>query len=272
MKTILIPTDFSNSARNAVEYAITLFGEANRFILINSYEEPRSTTSSMISLKDILHESSLDSLAEEEQYLRVEKNHPNLQLETVSIYGDPVHTITQYAENHDVDLIAMGTTGATGLKEVFMGSVAASVVQNAHCPVLAVPLGFDNRKPKNVLFASDLKSVENGELPEVFVELARECESEITVLTVSSDQEQIDLVRAENGYDLHVQLGGLPHKFEVIESEDVEVGIEEFARVNGMDMIITIPRKVSWLGRLFNPSISKKLAQHIDIPMIALAS
>ena len=85
MKNILVPTDFSETARNALKYAISLFGSDNHFILMNAYEEPTSTTSSMISLRDILHESSVDSLKDEEQYIKVELHHPDINLSVESV-------------------------------------------------------------------------------------------------------------------------------------------------------------------------------------------
>lgn len=273
MKTILIPTDFSDSARNAFDYALKLFGKDNKFILLNTYEEPRSTTSSMISLRDILHESSVDSLREAEYRIKEELGLKDIELETYSEYGDPIHSIGNFARNDDfgIDIIVMGTTGASGLKEIMVGSVASAVIQNSPVPVLAVPVNCKAKAPSNILFASDLSELEGAGLPQVFMDIARANNAEVTILTVNKEHDIIDVDKAEAGYDLHVQMKELKHRFEVIESENVELGIEEYARVNEMDMLVTIPRKSTWFHRLLHPSLSKKLAQHIDIPMLALS-
>ncbi|MBT3963147.1 MAG: universal stress protein [Flavobacteriales bacterium] len=273
MKTILIPTDFSDSARNAFDFALKLFGEDNKFILLNTYEEPRSTTSSMISLRDILHESSVDSLREAEYRVREVLGLKGIQLDTYSEYGDPVHAIANFARNDDlkVDLIVMGTTGASGLKEIIIGSVASAVIQNSPVPVMAVPINYKPEAPKRILFASDLSELDGSSLPEVFMDIDRVNKAEITILTVNKEHDIIDVEKAEVGYDLHIQMQELNHRFEVIESENIELGIEEYARVNDMQMLVTIPKQSTWFHRLVNPSLSKKLAQHIDIPMLALS-
>ncbi len=122
-----------------------------------------------------------------------------------------------------------------------------------------------------ILFASDLSELDGSSLPEVFMDIARVNKAEITILTVNKEHDIIDVEKAEVGYDLHSQMQELNHRFEVIESENIELGIEEYARVNDMQMLVTIPKQSTWFHRLVNPSLSKKLAQHIDIPMLALS-
>lgn len=270
MKTILIPTDFSDTARNAFNYALALFGAEHRYILINSFNEPSSGTSSMISLRDVLQEASEDSLAEELEYYKTELNHTNLNLETKSIYGETASAIAIVASKEKVDVIVMGTTGASGMKEVFIGSSAAGVLQKANCPVITVPKNHVYKTIKNIVFASDLKATGMMELPEIFTEIINQHQANIAVVTVQKEAMPVGETAAEEGYGLHTQLQAYQHDFKMIESEDVEAGIANYAREINADLIVTIPRKGSWFNRLFNPSVSKKLVQHLDMPLMAL--
>jgi nucleotide-binding universal stress UspA family protein len=270
MKTILIPTDFSDTARNALNYALALFGADHRYILMNSFTEPSSGTSSMISLRDVLQEASEDSLAEEVDYLKTELNHPDLKLEAISVYGETASAISVTANKEEVDVIVMGTTGASGMKEVFIGSSAAGVLQKANCPVITVPKNHVYKAIKNVVFASDLKETEIVELPAVFTDLIKKSNAAITVVTVQKEAMPVGELEADEGYGLHTQLQDYQHDFKMIESEDVEAGIANYAHEIKADLIVTIPRKGSWFNRLFNPSVSKKLVQHIDMPLMAL--
>lgn len=272
MKTILIPTDFSDTARNAFRFAVQLFGTNNKFILMNSFIEPSSASSSMISLRDVLGETSEDGLKEEVEYFETELNYGDLNIITKSVYGEAPAAISSIAKQEEADVVVMGTTGASGVKEVFIGSVAAATLQRTHLPVITVPSKYDYRDFKNILFASDLKAIGNDELPEIFMEIVAKNNSNVTVLTVQKGGKAIDSEEAEHGYDIHVQLQKIQHEFEVIDSEDVEAGIANYAHENNVDLIVTVPRKTSWFNRLFNPSVSKKLVQHIDLPMLALNS
>lgn len=270
MKTILIPTDFSDTARNALQFAVNLFGKDNKFIMMNSYIEPSTATSSMISLRDVLAESSEDGLKEELAHFETELGLTGLDLSTRSVYGEAPQAISNTAKIEEADVIVMGTTGASGVKEVFIGSVAAATLQRTHCPVITVPSRYEYKAPTNILFASDLKAFENEELPAIFMDLVESSNANVTVLTVQKGGKAINNDEAEHGYEIHVQLQKIQHEFEVIDSEDVEAGIINYAHENNVDMIVTVPRKSSWFNRLFNPSVSKKLVQHIDIPMLAL--
>lgn len=265
MNTILIPTDFSDAAKNAMRYAVQLFGLETQYVMINSYVEPRSTTSSMISLREVLHEASVAGIEEETNWAKQE--FPAIRLQTLCEYGEPDQAIASAARLHKADMIVMGTTGATGLKEVMLGSVAASVIRIADRPVIAVPAYYRIRDPKKVLFATDLKI--EKQLPDQVMSLLKN--SEVTVLTVTEKQDEISGDDAEHGYDFHVQLQGLNHRFEVITSENVEQAITDYAHGNDMDIVMTIPRKASWFQRLIHPSVSKKLAQHLDIPVLTIS-
>lgn len=270
MKTILIPTDFSDTARNAMHYAISLFGRNNTFILMNSYIEPSAATSSMISLKDVLAESSEDGLKEELMYFKTEMAYADVNILIKSIYGEAPHAISNTAKKEEADIIVMGTTGASGAKEVFVGSVAAATLKQNPCPVITVPSKYEYRSLHKILFASDLKSFANQDLPQVFIDIAAISDANITVLTIQKKGELIDSKSSERGFELHSQLAQFKHDFEVLENTDVESGIAHYAKVNEVDLIVTIPRKSNWIDHLIHPSVSKKLVQHLNIPILAL--
>lgn len=272
MKTILIPTDFSQTARNAFIYAVNLFGIDKKYVLLNTYEEPYSTSASMISLQEILHESSLEGLNEELQALKREFKNEKLNIQLVSEYGSTVEGVEYTAKTHKADIIVMGTTGASGVKGVMIGSVASAVIQNAPCAVIVVPGSYSYKAPKKILFASDLKSGVHQNDADLLEKIAGKNKGSITFLTVAKGESEIPMSEAEHGYDLHVRFQELEHGFEVISSDNVERAIADFALANEMDMVVTIPRKASWFSRILNPSVSKKLAQHITIPVLALTN
>lgn len=268
MSTVLIPTDFSNDARNAFRYGIAVLGIQHEYILFNAYEEPKTTATSMVSLKDILVEASEDSLREEKKHFETE--FPGIQIETVSEYGDSIYAVTNFARKNEVDLIVMGTAGVTGLQKIFLGSTAAAVIEKATCPVIVVPRGYHFESLKHVLFTADLLNSDEEQLPAVLSDLVRENQSEITILIVNREGDEIGVDRAEKGYALHTAMNGFSHKFEVITNDDIEEAIRTYAHDNEMNLLVTTPRRSNWLQRLLKPSISKELAEHLEIPMLAI--
>jgi nucleotide-binding universal stress UspA family protein len=272
MKTVLIPTDFSNAARNALKYAVSLFGEDNRFILLNTYNEPTTGTASMISLRDILQEASEDSLKEELTHIKEEMGLSHINLDSRSVYGIAYEEIAHISKQESVDVVVMGTTGASGMKEVFIGSVASAVLQKSVCPIITVPSNYTYSKLTNILFATDLKNSALQSLPNAFDWVVKKDNAKVTVLTVQSYAAQSEGVKPTISKALNDLLNTYDHQFKYVGNDNIEDGISEFAHQNEMDMIITIPRKESWFTRLFHPSVSKKLAQHLDMPLLALHS
>ena len=106
MKTILVPTDFSANALRAFQYAYELFGSDANYLVLNTYCEPRSTTASMVSLREILHESSIDGLKEfmaELEKLPIDMD----KVSSLSEYGDSIETICSTARIKNADMIIM---------------------------------------------------------------------------------------------------------------------------------------------------------------------
>lgn len=250
MKTILIPTDFSETARKAFLYAHTLFGSEAKYILANTYMEPRASAASMISLSEILHESSLEALAEETAILEKSLGADYPQVEIASEYGDAISIIPRLANVKKADLIVMGTTGASG------------VIQHAHCPVLAVPDSEKFGIPTNILLAADLESSLCDSSVSMLRDICALKNAKITVLNVEDPESPMSETEVAVGLDIDKVLSSVDHTFDSVKGEDVEMAISRYADLNDCDLIVTIPRKESWLTRLFNPSVSKKLAQH----------
>jgi nucleotide-binding universal stress UspA family protein len=141
VRTILVPTDFSEDAALATETAIRLFaapGADRRVILLHAYHVPIEATylpgpvlMDAISAADARVQHAIGAVAER---LRA----PGIGVDVVTCEGDPPGKIVEQARCMSVDVIAMGTHGRSGLDRLFLGSTAERVVVSAGCPVLTV--------------------------------------------------------------------------------------------------------------------------------------
>ena len=140
MKTILLPTDFSENASNAMNYAAALFEhEACRFVLLNAYY----ATPPSIENLNINYIEPIDKFSEEQLSIQLHKfkslsHHPHSTFEKSKIFGEIANVVEQAVEEVSADCIVMGTKGATGLTEILMGSNTFSVVRKVNCPVICV--------------------------------------------------------------------------------------------------------------------------------------
>lgn len=273
MKTILIPTDFSDNATNAIDYAANFFQNLPcKFILMNSFHIP-------VTAMEVIPDDYMNSFKEASQkgldlamagMLSLEL-HPESTVETRSVFGTLSYAITAISEINHVDYIVMGTKGASGLSEILMGSNTATTISQVDCPVICVPeKGYFRALPK-LLFAADLDVIEDETVLDPIIEFAELHQMELLILHVKVDDKvPAGFSNATNGFELHSYFGGIKHEFHETFNKDIESGIQEFAKENHVEMIVTLKRKHPIWQRLFNRSISKKMAFHTETPLLVL--
>jgi nucleotide-binding universal stress UspA family protein len=272
MKTIILPTDFSENARNASRFALSMFGgnAENRFVVINSFEIPYSTSEILVSVNELIENDSKEGVEKEIALLRQLATMPGTRIEGVSIYGEAVTEIANAAQKQAADYIVMGTTGVSGFMETFVGSVTSSVIKNADTPVLVVPEGVSYTPPKNIVFAADYGSLKDVSELSPLKQIALEFGSTITLLNVLRKGELTDVDEAVEGLKINSYFMGMPLKYAFLENDDIEAGINDYVLNNPVDMIAMVERKVSFFEKLFHKSITKQVAHHIKLPLLVM--
>ena len=135
VRNILCPVDFSDSCKTALSFASALAREHDAELhIVYSYEEPFAYTEGAfpgyVPPADLAPDhTALNAMLPEGTGIRFRHNF---------LFGAPARTLLNYAKEHDVDIIVMGTHGRTGLSRLLMGSVAEEVVRRADCPVVTV--------------------------------------------------------------------------------------------------------------------------------------
>jgi nucleotide-binding universal stress UspA family protein len=261
---ILLPTDFSNNAKMAVDFAFELFGLEAEYTLLNLYHEPHAAATSMISLVDIAMQDSRRSLMDELAYFK-DKYGDELKMGYLSEYGEGGRQISMLAHRYNQDVIIMGTKGASGLKEVLVGSVASDTINKADKPVIVVPEGENWAKPKKIAVAVD-ENIQDHLFGTVraFADLFK---AQITFIRVNAE----DMVAA-NGADPDevpdFVNDGEQHT-EIV-AEDPVKGITDFTDQNDSDLLVMFPGSHGFLDRLFKRSHTGQVAMHCKIPLMTI--
>jgi nucleotide-binding universal stress UspA family protein len=268
MAHILLPTDFSTNALNAARYAINLFGtEGNTFIVLHSYMMPRSSASTMLSMDDVLAREAQESM---DLFLaRMQEEFGSLKpaLSGVCEHGDLPNVVQRFAKDAvPPDAVVMGTQGASGLKEVLLGSNTADVVRNGHLPVIAVPENNTYRAPKRIILADDGGPV-NKETVKLLLDIARWSQAEVLIVRVVNEDTAVE----EGGNTIYdTLLGAIPHSHHYLSSDDVIKALHDMADQNDVDLVVLVHRQRGLLDQLFHRSTASRLAMHTHIPMLVL--
>lgn len=270
MLNILIPTDFSDNAQKAVDFAVTIFGADAKYTLVNSYEVPHSGTTMLISIADILEKDSLQLLNDAKTKL-VEK-YPDMEglVDVKPVMGPTNVAIKKLALAEGYDMVVMGTKGATGLKQVLVGSVASNTMADMDCPVIAVPQDAPLKVPKKIVFAVDDQGLNEGKVPARLADLARMLDAEVLLLNVIpvGEMAHVGSNKESKAEEIPV-FENVRHSIHFIESDDVNKGIVSFIEESGADMLAMVTRKNDFVSKLFGTSNTKQMMMSTHIPLAA---
>jgi nucleotide-binding universal stress UspA family protein len=268
MARILLPTDFSTNALNAATYAVKLFGtEGNSFVLLTTYMMPHGTASTMWNINGLLAQEAAQGLEAFAARLRSELGDAAIVLETAVEHGDLPHVVARFAADAaPADLVVMGTQGASGLREVLMGTNTAAVIAGGSLPVLAVPENAEYRTPKRILLADDGGPVGKESLQPLLA-IARWSHAHVSIVRVVQEDAPVS-TGSDSTYDL--LMGGIPHSEQYHSGEDAQAAISELADRTEADLVAVLHRQRGLFEGLFHRSTSKRMVMHTHIPMLVL--
>jgi len=276
MKRILLPTDFSINAYNAVSYAFNLFkNEACTFYLLHTYTPAVYQTEyvlhspGQIGLGDVYQTEAMEQMEELKKQLEQEFSNSKHSILTHVAFNTLVDEILNSSEHEHADYIVMGTKGATGAKEVFLGTHAVHVINKSKIPVIVVPDTYEFEKPEKLLFPTDLEVPYPPEQMAPLVALAKSNGSSVEVLHISTGYELTE-EQKENKKQLKESLGDVNHFYHETSSQPIIEGISKFQMSKHMNMLAMIRNKHTFIERLFIEPVIQKIGYHISIPFMVI--
>jgi len=272
MKTFIVPTDFSDTSKNAARYAARLAEQVpgSRIILYNVFDriDTESSDGSVVyndhEARKTIMELALASVKTEMNSVAPDVNITCLAEEKSSF----IDSLEKLAASQKANLIIMGITGATRLAQIFIGSNTLSMVNKNVCPVMIVP---PDAEFTNVAFTSDFKEVETTTPVDALRNVLDIFNPFIHIVNVDSEHyvEVTEEYKAERA-KLETILAGYDTEYYFIRQFDFIEAINQFVMDYKIDMIFTVPKKHSFLGGLFKSSHTKKLAYHSTVPLVAV--
>lgn len=276
MKRILLPTDFSEISKNAILYALNLFKDIPcEFFLLNVFRIPYVTNeefmgndvSQLAILEEELHNSSRKGMEELLDTLPKNKNHKFYKISDYNLF---VNAVQNVVDEKKIELIVMGTKGATGAKEIFMGSNTGNVILNTTSNIIAVPENTVFKKPKQITFPTDFRISYELEDLAPLISLAELYDSRIRILHLS-ENEELDEEQMKNKKRLVSFLINVKHSFHTLSNTDFEEALNCFTQSRGnINMIAMIARHYTFFQRLFFRPKVRELSFHTKIPLFVL--
>ena len=278
-KHILLPTDFSANARNAIDYALYLFEkEACNFYILNAFEVGASGLSSTMGkakntrlFRAIKEESerNIKSLLDE---LKSANENPLHRFEGLSIADSLLNAIGRITIDNNIQYIFMGTKGSSAIKEVFMGSSTVSVMKHIDfCPLIAVPENYSFDLPDKIAFATNFEHTYSEAELIPLIDLAKLWNSEIDVVHVDTGK-GLTTPQKTSKELLTERFAGLQHQFvEVKGKTKISEAIKSYASENKeIGMIAMINYWHSFFEKLTKEELIKKITFTTEVPFLIL--
>ncbi|NIK91820.1 universal stress protein [Mangrovimonas sp. CR14] len=276
MKHILLPTDFSENSWEAIQYAMNLFKKQRvTFFLMHSYEPHVSAPSTAVTSKransiimDSIKEEAKNGLQETlKKALEVNTNKEH-QFKTIIINDYFLGAVQSTVSNMKIDAVVVGTKGASGLKEVTIGSNTANLIGKLKCPIIAVPKNVVLKSLSDIGFASDYSISEYHHGLDLLIELASNFKSKISVVHVMNHSKELSSEMRANKMILEAELKPIPIDFYCITDVSVEVGTRIFSESRQLDMMCVIAKQHGFFDKLLHKSQSKSISHHAKVPLI----
>lgn len=266
MRTILVPTDFSNNAYNALEYASFLAIQIGaKIVVLNAYQVSSSASNVMINFVDILEKDATDSLAELIDKLSAVNTFNNIEYVPCCCYGSIIGAIETTAKHYEVDLVVMGTTGMSSLKNKIFGSNTLEAIRKVNLPMIVVPNLVKFSEWRNITLASDeddniLSAVE------ILNNLIKNNTTNISVVSV----EPILSNKGSNHSDLTKKLNREQYEFHIEKNDSVVEGIVNFTENHESDVIVLLRKDYTFIDRIMHSSVTKKMTLHSTKPLFLI--
>ncbi|MFT6166953.1 MAG: nucleotide-binding universal stress UspA family protein [Vicingaceae bacterium] len=271
MNKILIPTDFSLNAKKATDYALLLFDEKDTEItLVNTFYIPYAAPDVIYSINDVSAENA-NSLFKVEQE-RIATKFPNLKATIITEFtiGDIVNVVCAKEKKGECDLVVMGTKGASGLAEVFVGSRTSSMIKSIKTPVLVIPAEATLNLPKRILFAADENVIDRKLDLDILKKIANKNKSKIDALYISENDENKEVIKKFIDYEVNLNFVNIPHELKMEDGDNVEEAINQYVEKHPIDLVAMITTKGNLFHNLFHGSVTKRVVMHTKMPLLVM--
>jgi nucleotide-binding universal stress UspA family protein len=273
MKKILLLTDFSDNAHNAIHYAMHFFKSEICAFHVMHVHKARSFISDdlMTSSTESVYESftkvpkqKLNTLVEG---LKETYNNPNHTFEIIVDFDVFTDAISQAVKSKGIDIIVMGSNGATGAQEIVFGSNTIKVMRHVVCKTLIVPTAYTFKSISNFLLPLQFNDVLHSKQLDIINNFIQNYKLKLHVLRVCSKDNKTDTVLRDKK---------VIKKFNCYYSVEEELtfyqAVKVYLETNTIDMTGLIVHDKTFIQRLFTESPAVELSKIIKLPLMIFHS
>lgn len=275
MRTILLPTDFSPNSVNAMNFALDMFKDVVcKFYILNVQKassfisDDFRTMSPSTTIYQTLIQTAKDSINKliETFEARGVKEH---SFKAMVDYDNFIDAINQACETKNVDLIVMGTHGATGAERILFGSNTVRVMQRCNRPVLAIPRNSKFNGINKIAFTSNYLTLYNRDELMPLIQMAELFNAKIDILHMV-EEDYLSRDQENNKAFLDACFRFVEHEFVDLHDKDLFVTVHDYMVNNDINMLAMMSRRHSFLERLFTQHNVETFGFNMEFPLLVM--
>lgn len=275
MKRILVPVDFSPTSKKAFGLAVDMASRFGSHILLYHLYSPekKHTIGVYHDVKAINQKKESDLV---KRLLRLKKrvvgDRTNVTVSAIVGRTPVVKNILKFADENQIDLIIMGTQGASGLKKIIVGSVAGKVMEKSDIPVLLVPEKYELNSIRHMAFTTNFENADRTAFHLIF-NIARHYDALVTLVNLEDPyarNKNVEKKIERLGYFLQKEFNDAKMQFRQLKTTSVEQTMENLHEEISYDLLAMARRKLGLTGRLFQKSFTKKMGYVTTYPLLII--
>lgn len=273
MKNILLPTDFSDNSRNAIEYALNFFkGQVCSFFFLNVQKISEFTTDKIFaasgntSLFDAIFKDNKQKLQDLVDEFELQYGCAAYSFKSLVDYDVLTDAINQVIETKEIDLIVMGSNGATGAKEIIFGSNTLSVIRKVDSPLLVVPEDYGFNTIKSVLFT--IHQQEKIDLTKLspLLDIIKRHKTSLKILEIDEKKNISESIQG----DIKKLFTNVTVESHSLKGIPTPIAVDAFVQLIDVELHATFIERKSFLERFIFGSETSKINYETRIPLLIL--
>lgn len=271
MRTLIVATDFSKEAENAVEFA----GAAAQYthakvVLFNSFNIPLHVSNARLPatvFKELLDNNNL--MLKNRAFELSEKY--SIDVEYESSFLELNEELGNLFLKFDAEMVVMGTAAYSLGQELFGNSTTAAIMKQKF-PVLAIPMGVKFKAIKKILYACDVLRGINIRILDMIKDFANLTGAEVEVFHVQNNLRKLEKSVTElvKSSQISESLEGISHSYKSIQSEMIIEEIKKEIKHTQADLLIMVPQRYGFWQSLIHKSKTRVMASQSEIPLLSI--
>lgn len=272
MKKILVPCDFSEQAINAFRFAIDIARQSKGEVhLVHVIELPvlhDTVLMPVLSFEEALFEELREKAEKQFKKLETKYNDDSIKIKSKVVFGATSRMVLDYIEENKIDLVVMGTHGASGVREFVIGSNAEKIVRRAPVPVLAVKKYVKGSSIKDIVFPNTLDTERQEDLVMKVKALQNLFKANIHIVYINTPNNFTrDSVTTARLKAFAKRFMFKDFTIHVYNDPYEESGVINFAHELKADLIAIGTHGRKGLAHLLSGSVAEDLVNHVDCPI-----